>query len=59
MIPLPSEDVTPPVTKMYLAVFRALEAIRLCCFSMITGYKDTGLLEESKRGLFKYLVGKQ
>jgi len=26
---------------------------------MITGYKDTGLLEESKRRLFKYLAEKQ
>jgi elongation factor P hydroxylase len=40
MIPLPSEDVTPPVTKIYFAVFFPLAAMmERVSFGLITGYK--------------------
>jgi len=53
---LPNDDVTPPVTKMYLAVLRAVEAMRRCFFSMITGYKSTGKKRQILRSEFKNLI---
>ena len=40
-IPLPSDEVTPPVTKMYFAVRGTFEDIKSC---FVTGYKVRGFL---------------